>query len=264
MGTIRRALQKVLPGRLTKSANGTGTVPAPAPAPGVDYEGAWNSYARQWRDRFPSLTHVGDEWTGRQSGAAATVTEYMQLIEDRFITPYVEPSDTVLEIGVGGGRTAVLLRAHSEQLICADIASDMLDATRARLGEDGVRYVKIDGVRLDGIPAHGVDVCFCFDTLVHIEPRDIFNYLTRIPPLMRGKRLVVLHHSNVLSERGWQRFLSEWDKGLMGRRHGRSFSVMTDSIMQRFLDHLGYEVLLKDTDSIPRDCVWVVRAPLTG
>ena len=47
----------------------------------------------------------------------------------------------------------------------------------------------------------------------------------------------------------------------MGRRHGRSFSVMTDSIMERFLDHLGYEVLLKDTETVPRDCVWVVKAP---
>jgi ubiquinone/menaquinone biosynthesis C-methylase UbiE len=256
MTTIRRVLRKVVPIQRTR----TRSHGAPG-GKGVDYEGSWNQYARDWRTRFPTLSHLGDEWTGRESGAARSVDEYVSLIAQRFIAPYIEDTDTVLEIGVGGGRTAVLLRRYAAELICADIAAEMLDVTRTRLGDDGVRYVKLDGVRLDGIPQRAVDVCFIFDTLVHVEPRDIFNYLTRIPALMRGKRLCILHHGNMLSERGWQRFLKEWDKNLMGRRHGRSFSVMTDGIMQRFLDHLGYEVLVKDTESIPRDCVWVVRAP---
>ncbi len=273
MSTVRTALRTVLPARLRRAlkkrlpaTNRPAGKAAPAGAgksapAGVDYEGAWNQYARQWRSRFPGARHLGDEWDGSESGAANSVEEYTRLIEERYITPYVEKSDTVLEIGVGGGRTAVLLRSHGEQLICADIAEDMLEATRSRLGDDGVRYVKLDGTRLDGIEPHSVDVCFCFDTLVHVEPRDIYNYLTRIPALMTGKRLCVLHHGNMLSDRGWQRFLREWDKNLMGRRHGRSFSVMTDGIMQRFLDHLGYEVVHKDTETIPRDCVWIVRAP---
>lgn len=263
MSGIRRALKRIVPAQRARPA-GVAEPKKPAARPaGVDYEGSWGEYARQWRERYPGLAHVGDEWTGTQSGAATSLEEYMALIEDRYITPYIDQDDTVLEIGVGGGRTAVLLRAHAKRLICADIAADMLAATRARLGDDGVRYLKIDGIRLDGIEAGSVDIAFCFDTLVHIEPRDIYNYLTRIPTLMRGKRLCVLHHGNMLTERGWQRFLSEWDKNLMGKRHGRSFSVMTDSIMERFLTHLGYEVLLKDTESVPRDCVWVVRAPAT-
>jgi ubiquinone/menaquinone biosynthesis C-methylase UbiE len=153
-----------------------------------------------------------------------------------------------------------MLRAHARDLICADIAKEMLAATRERLGDDRVIYVKLDGISLEPIADGSIDVFFSFDTMVHIEPRDIFNYLTRIPRLMRGKRICVLHHTNVLSERGWARFLHEWDKNLMGRS-GTAFSVMTDSIMQRFLDHLGYEVIEKDTTSVPRDCVWIARAP---
>jgi hypothetical protein len=83
-----------------------------------------------------------------------------------------------------------------------------------------------------------------------MEPRDIFNYLAQIPKLMRNKRLCVFHHNNTLSDLGWKRYLSEWDKNLMGRAGG-SFSVMTNDIMARFLDHLGYEVVLQDTESIP-------------
>jgi SAM-dependent methyltransferase len=226
----------------------------------VNYEGAWDHYARMWNRRHPGLAHIGDEWNGMASGGATPGADYSRFIEDRFVAPYVDASDTVLELGVGGGRTAVILRAHARELVCADISRKMLAATRERLGQDGVRYVKIDGTSLDAVQAHSVDVFFSFDTMVHIEPRDIYNYLTRIPRLMRGKRLCILNHIDVLTERGWARFLTEWDRNLMGR-HGTAFSVMTEGIMQRFLDHLGYEVVKEDTTSIPRDCVWVVRAP---
>ncbi len=241
--------------------------PAPSHAQprmaGIDYEGGWDWYARKHSENFPGRENIGDEWIGTESGGATSLEEYNELVESRFIAPYVDAADTVLELGVGGGKTAVLLRRHAKALICADISAEMLSATRTRLGTDGIQYVKLDGRTLDGIEPGSVDVFFCFDTMVHIEPRDIFNYLTRIPPLLRGKRLAILHHTNILSERGWARFLREYEKNLMGHRSGTSFSVMTDGIMQRFLDHLGYEVLVKDTTSIPRDCVWVAKAPGT-
>jgi SAM-dependent methyltransferase len=226
----------------------------------VDYEEAWDDYARVWRIRYPALAHIGDEWVGQQAGAASTVEEYNQLIENRYVSPYIEPSDSVMEIGVGGGKTAVLLKKHCGTLVCADISEEMLRITRERIGDEGVRYVKLDGITLSGVRGGSLDICFCFDTMVHMEPRDIFNYLTQIPKLMRGKRLCVFHHTNTLSDLGWKRFLSEWDKNLMGRSGG-SFSVMTNDLMARFLDHLGYEVIEQDADTIPRDCVWVTRAP---
>jgi ubiquinone/menaquinone biosynthesis C-methylase UbiE len=226
----------------------------------VNYEGAWDQYARDWRIRHPGLDHIGDEWTGDHAGATKTVEEYSSMIESRYISPHINAEDRVLEIGVGGGKTSALLKKHCGDLVCADISTEMLKATRERLGDAGVHYVKLDGIRLSGIRARSVDVCFCFDTMVHMEPRDIFNYLSQIPVLMRGKRLCVFHHTNTLSELGWKRFLSEWDKNLMGRSGG-SFSVMTNDLMARFIEHLGYEVISKDTESIPRDCVWVLHAP---
>jgi Methyltransferase domain len=226
----------------------------------VDYEHSWDEYARMWRIRNPDLGHIGDEWTGEHAGAASTVEEYCELIESRYISPYIEPRDVVMEIGVGGGKTAALLKKHCAELVCADISDEMLKATGQRIGDEGIRYVKLDGITLSGVRSRSLDVCFSFDTMVHMEPRDIFNYLTQIPKLMRNKRLCVFHHNNTLSDLGWKRFLSEWDKNLMGRSGG-SFSVMTNELMARFFDHLGYAVLLKDTESIPRDCVWVVRAP---
>jgi SAM-dependent methyltransferase len=226
----------------------------------VNYEGLWDQYAKDWDIQHPGLAHIGDEWTGEHAGAAKSVEEYNELVESRYVAPNVVATDHVLEIGVGGGKTSAMLKKHCSELVCADISAEMLKATRERLGDADVRYVKLDGIKLSGVPAKSVDVCFCFDTMVHIEPRDIFNYLTQIPALMRGRRLCIFHHTNTLSELGWARFLSEWSKNLMGRSGG-SFSVMTNDLMARFLEHLGYEVITKDTETIPRDCVWVVRAP---
>ena len=266
---LRRARAVLRAARYGNTAPG-GVLPpqpraAPQPAPvrslsGVDYEGAWDKYAQTWRDRFPEATFLGDEWAGTEAGAADSIEEYIALIDERFVVPYIEPGDHVLEIGVGGGRTAALLRKRAAHVTCADISATMLAVARERLGDDGMTYVKLDGRSLDGVPDHSFDVVFCFDTLVHVEPRDIFNYLVRIPAVLRGRRIVLLHHGNMLTERGWARFVREYGHNLMGRS-GSAFSVMTDDIMERFLDHLGYEVLLKDTESVPRDCVWVVRAP---
>ena len=142
----------------------------------------------------------------------------------------------------------------------------MLDLTRRRLAaEPGraerVQFVKLDGTSLAGIPDAAADACFCYDTLVHVEPRDIFNYLTLLPRVLRGRRRCVLHHADTLSPRGFAKFLGDWHHSIGGRRHGEAFSVMTPAIMRRFLDHLGYRVLLEDHDTVPRDCVWVCEAP---
>lgn len=228
---------------------------------GVDYEGAWDSYAAAWQDIHPELQHIGDEWIGKGAGAATSLAEYEALIEGQFIQPYISQEDVVLEVGVGGGKTSKLLKKHCGELICADISSQMLEATRSRLGTQGISYLKLDGLTLTGIAPKSVDVCFCYDTMVHIEPRDIFNYLNQIRHVMRGKRLCVFHHSNILSELGWQKFLSEWQSNLLGQRRGCAFSVMTDNIMEKFLNYLNYEVILKDTQSVPRDCIWVCKSP---
>ena len=226
----------------------------------VNYEGHWDEYAQNWRNLHPDKKYIGDEWTGVAAGAAQSLDEYTLLIEEKFIVPYIKKQHQVLEIGIGGGRTAEILLKYCQELVCADISTQMLQATRKRLGATRVSYIKLDGINLDQIPAGSMDVCFCYDTMVHLEPRDIFNYLYRIPHLLKGDRLCIFHHTNILSDLGWQRFLKDWEQHLQGR-HGTAFSVMTDNIMERFLQHLNYKILVKDSQSVPRDCVWICQAP---
>jgi ubiquinone/menaquinone biosynthesis C-methylase UbiE len=227
------------------------------------YEEAWDGYSRAWPELNSALQHLGDEWTGQAAGAATSLEEYCRLIEARFITPWIAPDHTVLEIGVGGGRTAALLAARCDRLICADVSMEMLNRTRARQlsPPGGISFVKLEHGGLDAVPDALADVCFCYDTMVHMAPEDIFQYLTALPRVLRGPRLCILHHGEVQSELGFRKFLADRAAGGGWRQPGLSFPVMTRAIMQRFLDHLGYQVLHCDTDSVPRDCVWVCRAP---
>ncbi|MGB3533043.1 MAG: sulfotransferase domain-containing protein [Microcoleaceae cyanobacterium] len=227
----------------------------------INYEGAWNDYVQNWQKTDDEQTYPGDEWIGASAGAAKSLAEYETLIEQQFIKPYIQNHQTVLEIGIGGGKTAALLLRYCQNLICADISQNMINITRNRLGEERVSYVKLNGLNLGGIKPSSIDICFCYDTMVHIEPRDIFNYLTQIPALMKGERLCLFHHTNMLSDLGWQKFLQDWDKNLMGQRHGTAFSVMTDAIMEKFLTHLNYKIIHKDTQTVPRDCIWICQAP---
>jgi len=231
-------------------------------APQIDYEGAWDAYAQSWQST--GQAYIGDEWNGKNAGAAQDLAEYEALIEQQAIAPYINKADTVLEIGVGGGKTAALLLKHCQQLVCADISSQMLQATRKRLGDENISYIKLDGLSLNNIAPGTIDVCFCYDTMVHMEPRDIYNYLTQIPRLMREKRLCIFHHSNILTPLGWQKFLNDYPRNLLGRRDGTAFSVMTDGIVEKFLTHLNYEIIRKETELVPRDCIWICRAPIVS
>jgi ubiquinone/menaquinone biosynthesis C-methylase UbiE len=226
----------------------------------INYEEHWDEYAQNWSKVHNDKKYIGDEWQGQAAGAAQSLDEYVTLIEQKFIAPYLNSTHKVLEIGIGGGRTAEILLKYCHELICADISTEMLEATKKRIGQDRVSYVKLDGLTLDNISPASVDVCFCYDTMVHLEPRDIFNYLSRIPALLKGDRLCIFHHTNILSDLGWQRFLKDWDRHLLGR-HGVAFSVMTDKIMEKFLQHLNYKIIIKDTQTVPRDCVWITQGP---
>lgn len=227
---------------------------------GVDYESEWDVYAVSVRRARPGLEHIGDEWDGRGMGVPPDV-DYPRMIEERFIAPNVQRGETVLEIGVGGGRTGEMILRHADRLIEADISDLMLREARARLGTERVSYIKLDGRTLDPIPDACADVWICYDTMVHIEPRDIFNYLARVPAKLRGRRRVLVHHTNTLSELGFRRYLREWDRCLMGERARNTLSIMTPDLMERFLTHLGYEILTRDEASLPRDCVWTATAP---
>lgn len=227
----------------------------------VEYEKHWDEYFHHWHHSSSGLTHPGDEWFGKNAGAANSLQEYEALIERHLIAPFIKKHHKVLEIGIGGGKTAALLAKYCDHLICADISQQAINAVKSRLPLSSIDYVKLNSCDLSSIKQQGADICFCFDTLVHVEPYDIFNYLAQIPVLLKGERLCIFHTGNTLSELGWKKFVADYKRNINGQRHGSAFSVMTAPLMMQFLKELQYDLLDMSTTLIPRDCVWICRAP---
>lgn len=227
---------------------------------GINYEEHWDLYAKNWQSNDVTQKYIGDEWIGKNAGAADNLEEYLHIIESKFIAPYIDKNDDVVEMGIGGGRTASLLLKYCHNLTCADISQEMINAAKERLAGSPVQFVKLDGMSLNGIADNSADIFFCYDTMVHIEPRDIFNYLRLLPRILKGKKLAIIHHADVTSEYGFNQFLREYKDNLMGKRSGGAFSVMTAQIMEKFIQYLGFKIIHKDTTSVPRDCVWVLEA----
>lgn len=221
----------------------------------------WNQYEALWTTRFPGLPHLGDEWAGVNAGVAQSVDEYSNLIETELIVPNISSSNTVLEIGVGGGKTTELLLKHCAKVIGADVSERMLRRTAQRLDGQNLELIKLNGVNLDSIPESCADVLFTFDTFVHINPRTIYRYLADARTKLRGGKVCIIHHSNILTQRGWETFIEDTEAyEKYPSENGGLFSVMTEEIMRHFFDVLGYDVL-EHKDIIPRDSAWICRAP---
>ena len=84
----------------------------------IDYEKAWEDYAKKWQESHPGLTYIGDEWIGKAAGAANSLAEYEKLIEDKFIVPYIKAKDTVLEIGIGGKNRSIVTKTLPKINMC--------------------------------------------------------------------------------------------------------------------------------------------------
>jgi SAM-dependent methyltransferase len=104
----------------------------------------------------------------------------------------------VLDIACGTGFGAETLLDHgANHVIAADIASDALDATRARLTRFGSRAsVECHDATGMSLPDDSVDVVVSFETLEHIH--DDVGFLSEIARVLRPGGTVILSTPNAL------------------------------------------------------------------
>lgn len=171
----------------------------------------------------------GDQW-----GTPQTRPE-LQAVVDAWISPFVGPDRTIIEIGSGGGRwTAHLLNAKA--LHCVDVNQVMLDYTAQRFGKpDNLTPYLTRGTDLPALPPGSVDFVFSFGTFVHIDVHDIVAYLNNIRPLLRPDADVVLQYADKTKPRAAQNI---------------HFADTNAVLMEALLCECGYRVIRHDTDLI--------------
>ncbi len=240
----------------------------------------WNDYAKNWDNNkatsnIPGLAaedhgqarYLGDEWNimcekdRHPYGIEAySNEEFQDYLEAKLLKPYLPIKNdlNIMELGPGGGRLTQLLVPRCQNLYAVDICQEMLKQLQKKFADDArVKYVLTDGNNISGIPSNSLDCIVTFDACVHMEPYEIFRYLELSKDLLKEGGIGIIHFSDVETEIGFQLFRDDYKSLLKNGPTFSNFSIMSKSIMSRFLEGLGFETTVITNEIFPRDAVAV-------
>jgi len=183
-------------------------------------------------------------------------------LQKNLLDPYLPKGDnlSIMEIGPGGGRITEILIPKCRKLYAVDVSEKMLKQLKKRLPhEEKVEYILVDGKSIPGIPPDSLDCVITFDAFVHIEPYEIFNYLNISKSLLREGGIGIVHFSDIETEIGFRKFSADVNGLLVNGAMFGNFSIMSKSIMAKFLRELGFETLVLTNEILPRDAIAVFR-----
>lgn len=123
------------------------------------------------------------------------VNEPLRYVRDHYLTPYISPSTTLVEIGPGGGRwTRYMLGA--KHIYAVDYHQELLDELKSRVHASHVTFVKNHGDDFPNIPDASIDFVFSFGTFVHLDLDLIDRYLGNLRRLLKSTSNVVIQYSD--------------------------------------------------------------------
>jgi phospholipid N-methyltransferase len=144
---------------------------------------------RRARDAFRADHIYGLEWGDPE------VDEPLRYVKGHFLTPYVTPQTTVLEIGPGGGRwTRYLLAARI--VYAVDYHQELLDELAVNFRAYNLISIKNSGTDLPGVPPQSIDFVFSFGVFVHLDLDLIDAYLQSFTSVLKCGANVVLQYAD--------------------------------------------------------------------
>jgi SAM-dependent methyltransferase len=175
-------------------------------------------------------------WDWSRQGEEWTVSpEWKQALIQDVMLKYVEPAQTVLEIGPGGGRWTETLQQVAKHLIVVDLTNKCIEVCKVRFSyADNIEFHVNDGKSLDFVPSKSVNFVWSFDVFVHIAPADIDSYLGEISRVLKKGGCGIIHHANVKNElnkqrTGWRSSMTVELFASMLRKHGLKLVTQLDA-----------------------------------
>lgn len=192
--------------------------------------------SRQTRERrileairlLASETVYGIEW-----GVVELVPPLLY-VRNRFVLPYIAPTQTAVEIGVGGGRWTKYLLGFGK-LYAVDYYQEILDELRANYNRENMEFIKNNGTDFPGIADASADYIFSFGTFVHLEIPLIETYFENIRRILKPGGNVVVQYSDKT------KVMAQLDPG---------FSQNAPDTMRRIVCDRGYRIVEEDTTSL--------------
>jgi ubiquinone/menaquinone biosynthesis C-methylase UbiE len=154
----------------------------------------------------------------------------LRWIRDRWVIPYVQPGQTGLEIGPGGGRWTRYLLGF-QRLYVVDYHKELLAELRKNFNKPNMVFVRNAGTDFPGVPDGATDFVFSFATFVHLDPPLIEAYLGNLQRILKRGGNVVIHYS---------------DKTKVMAQEDTGFSENNPEKMRAMVSRAGFRVVEED------------------
>jgi SAM-dependent methyltransferase len=158
----------------------------------------------------------------------------LQFIRDRFVIPFVNPDQTAVDIGCGGGRWTRYLLGF-KTVYAVDYYEQLLSEFRKTFDRHKhVKPIKNNGADFPGVAPQSVDYVFSFGCFGHINQTLIDGYLGQIKEILKPGGNVVIHYS---------------DKN-KAMAQGPGFSDNTPEQMRALVLSHGFTIIQEDTTTM--------------
>lgn len=163
-------------------------------------------------------SHQGEEWSN--------TPEWKDSVIEHVLQPHIPLGSRALEIGPGAGRWTEHLIQRASHLTVVDLTSTCIDICKERFKEfQNIEYHVNDGRSLDFIADASIDRVWSWDVFVHIDSKDVREYVRHLARVIRPNGQALIHHSKLgASKAGWR-------------------SDMTDEKMREYCREFDLEVI---------------------
>ena len=150
----------------------------------------WGDYAA-WHDR----DRMGYEW----AGGVAQLPSKVAWFADKYLRPHTSRRYDlkILELSPGAGRFTLELIRYASCLDLLDMNQACLDICRERFTDwpTPMRFFLNDGRSCAAIEDHDYDLIACFDSMVHMHPNIIYDYVSQLGVRLKSGGVLWLDHS---------------------------------------------------------------------
>jgi len=157
------------------------------------------------------------------------------------LTPFIEPTDTVLDLGCGIGRVTRYVAPLCREVWAVDVSETMLRFARERLAErQNVHFVLGRGTALPELETGSIDFAYSLLTLQHVEREHAFKLLRELRRVIRDGGRAFLTFPNLLSDEYLHAFLHYVDVDEVSNPARARF--YTPQEVERLLPAAGLEI----------------------
>lgn len=196
---------------------------------------------RRWgqKDTWLYTDQLGYSWSNKNHQAFSSMAAFA----DKYLKPFTQDRYDlkVLELSPGGGRFTVEVMRYARSLDLVDMNAVCLELCERRFSSlpIPIRYFKNDGKSLAMLENEEYDLIVCFDSMVHMHPDIVENYVKQMSTLVSQGGCIWLDHSGG------------------GARESGHRTNMTDKKMADFAAMYGLTVVAQNFRN-DHDCITVL------